>query len=46
LLALNHFFLLPHIGIATTASRVAMGERVLTNLDAFFRGRLPPDRVA
>jgi len=25
---------------------VAMGERVLTNLDAFFRGVPPPDRVA
>jgi lactate dehydrogenase-like 2-hydroxyacid dehydrogenase len=38
--------LLPHIGSATTASRVAMGERVLANLDAFFAGRAPPDRIA
>jgi glyoxylate reductase len=46
LLALDNVVLLPHIGSATTASRVAMGERVLANLDAFFRGVTPPDRVA
>jgi lactate dehydrogenase-like 2-hydroxyacid dehydrogenase len=46
LLALHNVVLLPHLGSATTASRVAMGERVLTNLDAFFRGLPPPDRVA
>jgi lactate dehydrogenase-like 2-hydroxyacid dehydrogenase len=46
LLALENVVLLPHIGSATTASRVAMGERVLANLDAFFRGGEPPDRVA
>jgi lactate dehydrogenase-like 2-hydroxyacid dehydrogenase len=45
LLALENVVLLPHIGSATTASRVAMGERVLANLDAFFRGVPPPDRV-
>lgn len=46
LLALDNVVLLPHIGSATTASRVAMGERVLANLDAFFRGLAPPNRVA
>jgi len=46
LLALHNAVLLPHLGSATTASRVAMGERVLANLDAFFRGMPPPDRVA
>ena len=46
LLALENVVLLPHIGSATTSSRVAMGERVLANLDAFFRGIAPPDRVA
>jgi lactate dehydrogenase-like 2-hydroxyacid dehydrogenase len=46
LLALENVVLLPHIGSATTASRVAMGDRVLANLDAFFRGAEPPDRVA
>ena len=45
LLALDNVVLLPHLGSATTASRVAMGERVLANLDAFFRGDAPPDRV-
>lgn len=46
LLALENVVLLPHIGSATTASRVAMGDRVLANLDAYFRGLAPPDRVA
>ena len=46
LLALHNVVLLPHLGSATITSRVAMGERVLTNLDAFFRGLPPPDRVA
>jgi lactate dehydrogenase-like 2-hydroxyacid dehydrogenase len=46
LLALDNAVLLPHIGSATTSSRVAMGVRVLANLDAFFRGQPPPDRVA
>lgn len=46
LLALENAVLLPHIGSATVASRVAMGERVLANLDAFFRGLPPPDRIA
>jgi len=46
LVALEQVVLLPHIGSATTSSRVAMGARVLANLDAFFRGLAPPDRVA
>jgi lactate dehydrogenase-like 2-hydroxyacid dehydrogenase len=46
LLALPNVVLLPHLGSATTASRVAMGERMLANLDAFFRGESPPDRIA
>ena len=46
LVALENVVLLPHIGSATTSSRVAMGLRVLANLDAFFRGQPPPDRVA
>ena len=46
LLGLRNVVLLPHIGSATTASRVAMGDRVLANLDAFFAGAEPPDRVA
>ena len=46
LLALENVVLLPHLGSATTASRVAMGERMLSNLEAFFRGSPPPDRIA
>ena len=46
LLSLSNVVLLPHLGSATTASRVAMGERVLANLDAFFRGQPPPDCIA
>jgi lactate dehydrogenase-like 2-hydroxyacid dehydrogenase len=46
LLSLDNVVLLPHLGSATTASRVAMGERMLTNLAAFFRGLSPPDRIA
>ena len=44
--SLDNAVLLPHIGSATTASRVAMGERVLENLEAFFAGNVPPDRIA
>ena len=44
--SLDNAVLLPHIGSATTASRVAMGERVLANLEAFFAGNTPPDRIA
>jgi lactate dehydrogenase-like 2-hydroxyacid dehydrogenase len=46
LLSLSNVVLLPHLGCATTPSRVAMGERMLMNLDAFFRGQSPPDRIA
>ena len=43
---LDNVFLLPHLGSATMATRDAMGFRALDNLDAFFAGREPPDRVA
>ena len=43
---LNNTFLLPHIGSATRETRDAMGFRALDNLDAFFAGREPGDRVA
>ncbi|MCY3769601.1 MAG: D-glycerate dehydrogenase [Gammaproteobacteria bacterium] len=39
-------FMLPHIGSATFDTRDAMGFRALDNLDAFFAGREPRDRVA
>lgn len=37
--------LLPHLGSATSETRVAMGMRVIDNLLAFFDGRRPPDAV-
>lgn len=43
---LPNTFLLPHLGSATAETRNAMGFRALDNLDAFFAGREPPDRVA
>ena len=46
LTALENVVLLPHLGSATTETRVAMGERALANLVAFFDGRPPDDRVA
>jgi lactate dehydrogenase-like 2-hydroxyacid dehydrogenase len=44
--ALRNVFLLPHIGSATEETRDAMGFRALDNLDAFFAGAVPGDRVA
>lgn len=45
LLAMENVVLLPHLGSATTETRVAMGMRVLENLDAFFAGEAPRNRV-
>lgn len=42
---LDNVFLLPHLGSATTATRIAMGNRAVDNLDAFFRGDKPRDLV-
>ena len=44
-LELPNAFLLPHLGSATFETRNAMGFRALDNLDAFFAGHTPPDRV-
>ncbi|MEQ9259656.1 MAG: D-glycerate dehydrogenase [Roseovarius sp.] len=41
----DNIFMLPHIGSATTRTRDAMGFRALDNLDAFFAGREPGDRL-
>jgi lactate dehydrogenase-like 2-hydroxyacid dehydrogenase len=46
LVGLANTFLMPHIGSATAETRDAMGYRALDNLDAFFAGREPRDRVA
>ena len=43
--ALPNTFLLPHIGSANMETRDAMGFRALENLDAYFAGRDPEDRV-
>lgn len=42
---LENVVLLPHLGSATEQTRTAMGMRVARNLDAFFAGEAPPDRV-
>ena len=42
---LDNVALLPHIGSATLETRIAMGERVLANIAAFFAGDEPEDRV-
>jgi len=41
----ENIFMLPHIGSATRATRDAMGFRALDNLDAFFAGQAPGDRL-
>lgn len=45
LLQLEQVVLLPHLGSATETARIAMGNTVLANLEAFFAGKTPPDRV-
>jgi lactate dehydrogenase-like 2-hydroxyacid dehydrogenase len=46
LVAMENVVLLPHLGSATTETRVAMGMRAIDNLEAFFGGTAPRDRVA
>jgi len=46
LLGLENVVLLPHLGSATLQARTAMGMQMADNLDAFFAGRLPPNRIA
>jgi lactate dehydrogenase-like 2-hydroxyacid dehydrogenase len=45
LLAMEQVVLFPHLGSATSETRVAMGLRALENLKAFFAGLPPRDRV-
>lgn len=45
LVALENVVLLPHLGSATVDTRVAMGLKVFDNLNAWFAGTVPPDRV-
>ena len=44
-LELENVTLLPHLGSATKETRIAMGNRVLDNISAFFAGDEPIDRV-
>jgi lactate dehydrogenase-like 2-hydroxyacid dehydrogenase len=46
LTSMENVVLLPHLGSATTETRVAMGMRAIDNLEAFFGGTAPRDRVA
>ena len=46
LLSMDNVYMLPHLGSATTETRVAMGLRSLGNVEAFFNGDEPGDRVA
>ena len=45
LLSLDNVVLFPHLGSASRETRVAMGMRVVENLEAFFNGKPPHDRV-
>jgi lactate dehydrogenase-like 2-hydroxyacid dehydrogenase len=46
LMNLENAVLLPHLGSATLQARTAMGMQMADNLDAFFAGGTPPNRVA
>ena len=43
--AMENVVLLPHLGSATVETRVAMGMRVVDNLNAFFNGDTPQDKL-
>ncbi|MEM7498804.1 MAG: D-glycerate dehydrogenase [Pseudomonadota bacterium] len=45
LTTMRNVCLLPHLGSATIETREAMGFTVLRNLEAFFAGEEPPNRV-
>lgn len=45
-IGLENAVLLPHLGSATVETRNAMGFRVIHNLEQFFAGEEPDDRVA
>ena len=46
LLSLPNMVLLPHLGSATIEARTAMGMQALDNLEDYFAGREPRNRVA
>ncbi len=43
--AREEIYMMPHVGSATLRTRDAMGFRALDNLDAFFAGEEPKDRL-
>jgi len=45
LCGLNNVILVPHLGSATYEGRVAMGDKVVTNIMAYMDGHPLPDRV-
>ncbi len=45
LLACPNAVLLPHLGSSTIEARTAMGRQAAANLEAFFAGEEPPNRV-
>jgi lactate dehydrogenase-like 2-hydroxyacid dehydrogenase len=45
LLEMENVVLLPHLGSATLETRKAMGMRVVENIDAFFAGQTPRDKI-
>lgn len=45
-LELDNAILLPHLGSATLETRIAMGNRVLENVEAFFNGTPLRDKIA
>ena len=45
LLSMENVVLLPHLGSATRETRYAMGMRVVENLQAFFSGDTPRDKL-
>ena len=45
-LPIPNAMLLPHLGSATVQTRCAMGFRALDNLDAYFAGKAPGDKLA
>lgn len=45
LLSMDNVVMLPHLGSATTETRVAMGLRSLRNVEQFFNNEEPGDRV-
>ena len=44
-LQLDNLFLLPHLGSSTKRTRIDMGDRAIDNLENFFSGKIPKDKV-